>query len=113
MDKCWERYGKKGLKPKMVAQHLSLFMRTQKNLESRDVEEHIWILVPLFTVSQYNGLPILMEGTHHNPKGQNPKTYHPIVEPGSALMFDARIQTCDPYAGGGVVFARAYDVTPK
>lgn len=113
MNKCWERYGKQWLKPKIVAQHLSLFMRTQKNLEKQDVENHIWVLVPLFTVSEHEGLPILMEGSHLNPERQNHRPYHPVVQPGHALMFDARIQMYDPNAGGGVVFARAYDMASK
>ena len=111
MYKCWERYGNKRLKPKMVEQHLNLFMRTQKNNESPDEEEHIWVLVPLVTVSQHQGLPTLMEGSHR--KAENYRPYNPIVQPGSALMFDARLKTCDRNAGGGVVFARAYDVNSK
>ena len=96
----------------MVEQHLHLFMRTQKNNESPDVEEHIWVLVPLVTVSQLQGLPTLMEGSHHNSNAENYRPYAPIIQPGSALMFDARLKTWDPNFGGGVVFARAYDVRP-
>lgn len=111
MDKCWERYGKKWLKPKIVEQHLNLFMKTKNIMESQDVEEHIWVLVPLVTISQHQGLLTLMEGSHRNIERESNKPYDPIVHPGQALMFDARLRTLDPIAGGGVVFARAYDVT--
>ena len=84
-------------------------MRTQKNIESRNVEEHMWILVPLITVSQDEGLPILMEGSHHHPKTEKP--FSTTVQPGQALMFDARLKTQDPNAGGGVFYVRRYDMT--
>lgn len=111
MDKCWERYGKKWLKPEIIARNLTLFMRTQKSDKLLDVEEHIWVLIPLITVSQYEGLPILMEASHRDGKHKENKPYYPIVQPGQALMFDARLRTHDPNAGGGVVFAMVYDVT--
>lgn len=111
MYKCWERYGKKWLNPGIVEQHLNLFVTTQKEIESHGVKEHIWVLVPLIPVSQYQGLPTLMEGTHRKAKTQINKPYDPLVQPGQALMFDARLETRDPIVGGGVVFARAYDVT--
>ena len=109
MYKCWTRYGKSFIKPDIVEQHLKLFMRTEKNIESKNSKEHIWVLVPLFTISQNEGLPILMEGSHHNSKDQKP--FSTVVKPGQALMFDARIKTEDPSSCGGVVFARRFDVT--
>ncbi|CAD6592269.1 MAG: hypothetical protein ASARMPRED_006145 [Alectoria sarmentosa] len=111
MYKCWERYGKRWLNPAIVEQRLNLFMNTQQNIETRGIEEHIWVLVPLVPVSQFKGLPTLMEGTHRRAKTKINKPYDPVVQPGQALMFDARLVTHDPGVGGGVVFARAYDVT--
>ena len=111
MEKCWERYGKKWLKPKKITDGLCLFMRKEKKIYLQDDKEYLWVLVPLFTVSEHEGLPILMEGSHLNSKDQNDKAYHPTVHPGQALMYDARIARCDSRAGGGVVFALAYDPT--
>lgn len=113
MEKCWECYGKKWLQPERIAQSLSVFTRSSKIIESQDDKEYVWILVPLFTVSEQNGLPTLMKGSHLNPNGQNHRPYHPIVQPGHALMFENRIRTCEPTAGGGVVFATGYDMASK
>ena len=111
MDKCWERYGKKWLKPKLVAQQLTLFMKTPGVVKAQSDDEHVWVIVPIVTVSQDQGLATLMEGSHLKPKDPDNKAYNPTVQPGHALMFDARLEARNPSTGGGVVFIRGYDVT--
>lgn len=110
MYKCWERYGKRFLKPKSVESHLNLFMKTETPNERPDIEEIIWVLIPLTTMSKQQGLPTLLEGSHSSADSANNKPYEPTLQPGSALMFDARLKARVPNAGGGVVFARACHV---
>ena len=52
-----------------------------------------------------------MESSHRSLRVGHDKPYLPTVQPGQALMFDARLRTHDPSEGGVVVFARAYDMT--
>ena len=111
MWKCWERYGKKSLKPKIVEQDLRLFLRTQNAIKTSSVKEYVMVFIPFINVSQHEGLPTLMEGSHRNKNGGKNKSYDPIVQPGHALMFDARLIARIPPAGGGALLARVYDVT--
>ena len=112
MYKCWERYGKKWMKPKIVEQDIRVFVRNQKVVETNDDEEHMMIFIPFIKISQHEGLPILMEGSHRKRnKDVKPKTYSPVIQPGQALMFDARLTCRIPQAGGGVLLGRVYDVT--
>ena len=73
--------------------------------------EHIWIWVPLIPISKNQGLPTFMEGSHRNKGDKADRLYDPVLQLGFALMFDARLRSNVPKAGGGVVLARAYDVT--
>ena len=113
MYKCWERYGKKFLKPKIVEQDLRLFVNTRTIIETSDDEEHIMVFVPLIRVSHHEGLPTLIEASHRNRNEENAqnKGYSPTLQPGQALMFNARLKSRIPKAGGGVLLARVYDVT--
>ena len=112
MYKCWERYGKKALKPKMVEQDLRLFINARNVIETKNDKEHIMVVIPFIKISQLDGLPALMEGSHREKnKGAPNKPYFPTVKPGQALMFDARLTSRIPKPGGGVVLARIYDVT--
>ena len=53
-----------------------------------------------------------MEGSHRKKdKGAKNTPYNPIIKPGQALMFDARLTSLIPQAGGGVLLGRVYDVT--
>ena len=112
MYKCWERYGKKWLKPRIVEHDLRVFVNSQHIVETSDDEEHIMVLIPFMKVSQHEGLPTLMEGSHRKKdKGAKNTPYNPIIKPGQALMFDARLTSLIPQAGGGVLLGRVYDVT--
>lgn len=111
MPRCWERYGKKWYKPKRVEQHLDLFPFSEKEVNVKGyTAEHIWVWVPMIPVSRNQGLPTFMEGSHHYKEGKEYQSYNPVIMPGYALMFDARLKTILPKAGGGVVFVRAYDM---
>ena len=112
MYKCWERYGKKFAKPKIVKQDLMLFVRSQDRIAFSGAEEHVLVLVPLIMVSQHNGLPTLMEGSHRRSnQGPNGKPYDFVVHPGHALMHDARLTAHIPSTAGGVLVATIYDMT--
>lgn len=52
-----------------------------------------------------------MEGSHSNKGDKADRLYDPVLQLGFALMFDARLRSNVPKAGGGVVLARAYYVT--
>ena len=86
-------------------------MRTKEVVETLDTHQYIWILVPLISVSQAQGLPILLERSHRDAKPEDIKCCYLVIPPGHALMFDARLRTRIPVEGGGVVFATAYDMT--
>ena len=111
MYKCWERFGKKHLKPPILMQELIVFQRTPPMDKMQDYKEYVWVLVPLIPVSEHEGLPILIEGTQRNLNRVNQEPFWATLQPGQALMFHARLKSIDPEAGGGVVFARAFDVT--
>lgn len=111
MYKCWERYGKKTVKPKIVEQDLMVFLRTQKRTAFSNDKFHIVVMVPLTTVSQHEGLPTLMEGSHREKNVTSNKSCDLIVQPGQALMFDTRLAAHIPEAGGGVLVATIYDMT--
>ena len=72
--------------------------------------EHIWVLVPLQQIEPEEGFT-LMTASHRHLMNGNDDPYRPTILPGQALMFDARLRTKGPTVGGGVVFARAYDMT--
>ena len=110
MPLCWERYGKRWMNPEMIEQHLDLFSFSKGGVVNQHDKEHIWIWVPLIPVSRNQGLPSFMEGTHRHTDIKADRPYDPILKPGSAFMFDARLRTKVPAAGGGVLLARAYDV---
>ena len=111
MDKCWERYGKKMLKPNIVQQDLMIFVRTQNTIESRSVKQYVVVLTPLVVISQHEGLPTLMEGSHRKNNLNSNKSYDTNIQPGHALMFDGRLKILMPPTGGGVMLARVYDLT--
>ena len=110
MDLCWERFGKKWLKPDLLFQELQLFSRFPHTLTTRDVTEHMIICVPLFTIEKNYGLPTLMAGTHRDILQDIP--YDLVVQRGHALMFDTRLQRRrNKDTDGGVVLVRRYDIT--
>lgn len=111
MDKCWDCYSKKKLKPKLVAEQLTFLMKTPGVVKTQSEEERVWVIVLIVTVSQGHGLAILMEGSHRKPKSPNTKPYEPTVQPGHALIFDARPEARNPSTGGDVALVRGYDVT--
>ena len=111
MWKCWERYGKKHIEPEIVEQHLYL-LRPKANGSDNpaEIDEHIWILIPLIPMLPQQSLT-LMQSSHRSLKLGYDKPYTPSVQPGQALMYDARLRTRDPAEGGVVVYARSYDMT--
>ena len=113
MWKCWERYGKTHIKPKIVEQHLVLFRPTQQRnttvLEAPSVEKYIWIMAPLNTLHPQLGFT-LMESSHRSLKNGPDKPYSPEVLPGQALMFNTQLRKSNPTIGGAVVWARLYDM---
>ena len=112
MYKCWERYGKKSLKPKIVEEDLRLFVNTRTVIQTSGDKEYIMVFVPLIKMSPNEGLPALMEGSHREKnKGAPNKPYITTLWPGQALMFHARLKSRIPKPGGGVLVARVYDVT--
>lgn len=110
MPRCFEAYGQKYMNPKKIEQHHDVFTFGRGDTVQSSPDEHIWIWAPLVPISQNQGLPTFMEGSHHDADDKIDRPYCPILQPGSALMFDARIRTSIPNAGGGVIFAQAYDV---
>ena len=113
MYKCWERYGKKFIDPDVVEEDLRVFVNTRTIIETTDDKKHIMVFIPLIRVSNDEGLPTLIEASHRNKKtdGEQNIAYSPILQPGQALMFDARLKSRIPKAGGGVLLARIYDLT--
>ena len=113
MYKCWERYGKKSLKPKLVEQDLRLFVNTETIIETFDDVQHIMVFIPLIWLSHHEGLPTLIEASHRNKNKDNTqnKGFSPTLWPGQALMFNAQLKSRLPKAGGGVLLTRVYDVT--
>ena len=112
MYKCWEQYGNKDLKPNILGEDLRLFVNTRTVIETSGDREHIIVIIPLIKVTQNEGLPALMEGSHRvKDKGAENKPYFPVVWPGQALMFHARLKSRLPKPGGGVLVARIYDMT--
>ena len=111
MPLCWERYGKKWMKPERVEQHLDVFAFSGGCSVKNSSHEHIWIWVPLFPTSKNQGLSTFMEGSHRNKGDKADRLYDPVLQPGFALMFDARLRSNVPKVGGDVVLARAYYVT--
>ena len=97
------------MNPEIVEQHLDLFPFSEERTIKQYPTERIWIWTPLIPISRHQGLPTFMEGSHRNPENRD-RPYDPVIKPGYALMFDARLRTRIPKAGGGVIFARAYDV---
>ena len=108
--RCWERYGKKHITPRKMEQQLYLFRPKWKNISPYTAPEYLWVLVPLTTLSPQQNIT-LMESSHRKLKNGPDKPYNPEVKPGQALMVHAGLRTEKPKEGGGVVFARVYDVT--
>ena len=52
-----------------------------------------------------------MEGSHRPDWDQQDRPWRPVLKPGSALMFNARLRTITPDTSGDVIFARGYDLT--
>lgn len=110
MYRCWERYGKKWLKPKLIGQELLLFPRIERNITTQGTAEHMVIWVPIDEVTINHGLPALMTGSHLNKLKNLPSIL--VVPQGHALMFDSRLATQrTPMGSGGIVLARTYDMT--
>ena len=97
------------MKPKRVEQHLDLFSFCEERTINQYFKEHVWIWIPLIPISRNQGLPTFMEGSHRNTEDID-RPYNPTIKPGYALMFDARLRSTIPKTGGGVIFARAYEV---
>ena len=110
MWRCWERYGKKHIRPKMIQECLTLFQPFQRDFPPLQVEETVWVMLPLITMSPEHGLT-LMESSHRKLKNAPDKPYSPTVLPGQALMFNGGLRTGRPKRAGGVFFLRVYDVT--
>ena len=111
MWKCWERYGNKSMKPKIMEEDFRLFLNTQNIIETSSVKRYVIVFIPFITVSQREGLPSLMGGSHRKDKGVEEKPYDPVVQPGQALIFSARLKIRFAPIGGGALLARVYDVT--
>lgn len=110
MERCWERYGKKWLKPKLLAEGLLLFPVVGHPVTMHGTAEYMKIWVPLADLTTAQGLPVFMMGTHLDKSKWLPTTL--CVPQGHALMFDSRLQTRREYVGsGGIVLARIYDMT--
>lgn len=109
MPKCWERSGKRWKKSEMVRDCIMVFTFGHGGTLRTSSHEQIWLFIPLIPVSPNQGLPSFVEGSHRW-EDPVPKSYSPILRPGVALIFDGRLQTTYPNTGGGVVFARAYDL---
>lgn len=97
------------MKAELVEQYIMVFNFGHRGPVQPSSHERIWLWVPLVPVSQNQGLPTLFAGSHPR-VDRAPIPYNPVLRPGFALMFDGRLQTAAPFSGGGVVFARAYDV---
>lgn len=88
-----------------------LFRKTSLALQRQIVEGLIYVLVPVTILTENLGLPTLMEGTHRNAPPDKP--YNPVLLPGQALMFDARLETSPSIYGGGVALAILFDTRIK
>lgn len=105
----WERCGKIGMEPEMVDECIMVFNFGLTGPVLPSLHEVVWLWVPLIPVSRNQGLLTFNEGSHRwTDETSNP--YNPVLWPGSALMFDGRLWTTAQSTGGGVVFARAYDI---
>ena len=110
MWRCWERYGKKHIRPKLIEERLTLLSQFQSDLPPLEVGENIWVMIPLVTISPEHNFT-LMESSHRKLKNAPDKPYSPTVLPGQALMFNAGLRTGKPKRIGAVAFIRVYDVT--
>ena len=109
MPMIWERCGKSGMKPETSDECILVFNFGLTGPVLSSLHEMVWLWVPLIPVSQNQGLPTFIEGSHRW-IDEASNSYNPVLRPGSALMFDGRLRTTAPSTGGGVVFARAYDI---
>ncbi|KAM0801851.1 hypothetical protein BDR22DRAFT_888300 [Usnea florida] len=111
MWKCWERYGKKSMEPKVLKEHFRVFLNTKNIIETSSVKHYVLVFIPLITMSQREGLPSLMGGSHRQDAGVEHKPFGLVLQPGQALMFNARLKTRQTGIGGGTLLVRVYDVT--
>ena len=75
---------------KRVEQHLDVFAFSVGCSVKKSSHEHIWIWVPLIPISK----------NHHRNKGDKAdRLYDPVLQPGFALMFDARHRSNVPKVG--------------
>ena len=99
------------MKPERVEQLLDVFAFSAGGSFNNSSHEHFWIWVPLIPISKHQGLPTFMEGSQRNKGDKADRLYDPALQPGFALIFDARLRSNVPKAGGGEFLARAYYVT--
>ena len=104
-------YSKKHTKPKLLGQHIGIFAFSDDQGFAMDFDhEHIWVWIALVPVSQNQGMPNFIEGTHRRRGDRVGVPLVPFLWTGCAIIFDARIRMVKPHTGGGVVFARTYCV---
>lgn len=110
MYKCWELYNKPYLTPTVLTQDVILFARTESKIPSNSVREKIYVLIPLCTISRFNGLPAFLEGSQ-DIYDIECEFYTEVVARGQALMFSSWLDSRDSVGAGGVVFMRIYDMS--
>ena len=93
MFRCWERYGNKRKKPEIVEEHLDLFPFSKVERIMPHPTERIRIWAPLIPISQNQGLPTFMEGSHRKAEPRNTQ-YNPVIK--SGCMFEGRLRSTIP-----------------
>ena len=99
------------MKPKIVGEDYRIFSNTKNVIETSSAKQCVMVFIPFTTMSQQEGLPSLMGGSHREGTGVECKPYDIVVQPGQALMFNARLTIRLGPVGGGALLARIYDVT--